>query len=206
MNGICTSPVLCRHFSASLECPLQWNYIAWAECMGGQLLSRQQASPSPPPPPPPILSTQLADPRERQVSIQLGHQRRRKSCRNDDVLSNRLRDSSSWFSVGVYSPSLSQEWVYRKAAVVSTQIYRRVLGRAHRNRGYHEKVLPLLLLLLSRRCANVIRPSSGFFCQGTVAQFDQWSQKLLELIRMHFYISSEINTFQVFKPNKTPNN
>ena len=95
--------------------------------------------------PPPPLSTQLADPRERQVSIQLGHQRRRRSCRNDDVLSNRLWDSSSLFSVGVYSPSRSQEWVYGKAAVVSTQIYRRVLGRAHskfsRNRGYHEKVL-----------------------------------------------------------------
>ena len=45
--------------------------------MGGQLLSRQQA------PPPPTLSTKLADPRERQVSIQLGHQRRRRSCRND---------------------------------------------------------------------------------------------------------------------------
>ena len=42
---------------------LQWNYIAWAECMGGQLLSRQQG--------PPPISTQLADPRERQVSIQL---------------------------------------------------------------------------------------------------------------------------------------
>ena len=33
-------------------------------------------------PPPPTLSTKLADPRERQVSIQLGHQRRRRSCRN----------------------------------------------------------------------------------------------------------------------------
>ena len=41
--------MLYRHFSASLECPLQWNYIAWAECMGGQLLSRQQASPPPSP-------------------------------------------------------------------------------------------------------------------------------------------------------------
>lgn len=31
-TGNCSSPVLCRHFAASLECPLQWNYVAWAGC------------------------------------------------------------------------------------------------------------------------------------------------------------------------------
>ena len=82
----------------ALECPLQWSYIAWAGRVEDELLSSQQA----------YLSTQPVDPRERRVSILLGLQQRRRSCRSGIKMPNHLRDSSSWFSVGFYPPSLSQ--------------------------------------------------------------------------------------------------
>ena len=81
----------------ALQCPLQWSYIA------GQGVWKASCCPDSKP----SISTRPVYPRER-FSILLGHQQRPRSCLSGIILPNRLRDSSSWFSVAVYSPILGR--------------------------------------------------------------------------------------------------
>ena len=45
-TGNCSLPVLSRHLTVTLACPLQWSFVAWAGTFGGQAVVQAADPPS----------------------------------------------------------------------------------------------------------------------------------------------------------------